>query len=937
MIKEHPLAKLAVAYPDLADTIAAVMKEKDRPADAESIALMVEETLWALSQEISFGRSVALGYVDLLGQKNKEEIIQYKDLVRRFGNQGPTLGKIMATHLVPVLKRNNKKLLERFIEVVNIMLNKGTYTLSRPLQILSSLLEGEELKAVISYLDLLGETFSQKLSYVQCQNFAQVLPQAVAAFSSSRRTFQIDMLKAVIQADFRLAYPFLDGLQNGLNLLSKDALNRFVSLGLDKFAQNRQQASKFIALESKLGIDTFNEMQVTVPISQVQHQLNRYLQARTGMSISVRPLSSLSRAYVEAHDMKPLACSDGQFIYLPPEIDMLPTKDENKALYKCLAKLEAGYYEFRTFEFDLQRVVERCQQKARSASGARQSHWILNLVSGTRHAEGLSDLERFFSIFPLKGLASDLFTIFEHGRIRLMLTQQYPGLMRQAISMFRRELDRMDKEKESPGSIFQLYLAIALGTSNQNHIGSKRGIAFDTAAFVNRFEKKMGRDCTVEACAELVAIIYPKIIEVLKQSGAIKNVEKDYIPLKTPFGRKIKPDLLFAAYRKYEGLAKALKTKIEEKGFKIYQSDLNRRLMENNGFLTHQDLKQMIFLSHKNNASHDITNPPDISIDLTWLDLTGLFADSGFTQLYIQDFSGTVAWHNEWNDNLQDYLQKYVRVLDQTTTSLTGDFYDVTLQRYRGLVKKIRYAFELLKPEGLIRLRQWIEGDEFDYRAMLDFAVDKKAGKIPSERLYIKHIKQLRDVSVLLLVDLSRSTANSISGSPTTVMNLEKEAIVLFCEALEVVGDDFAIAGFSGTGRLGVDYFRVKDFDEKTNDSIKQRINALAPRRSTRMGAAIRHATRQLEGLSSKIRLLIVLSDGFPNDVDYKQKYAVADTRKAISEARAKNICTHGITINIAGDSRLDDLYGNVHHNIISDVRELPDKLLRIYSGLTRH
>ena len=103
------------------------------------------------------------------------------------------------------------------------------------------------------------------------------------------------------------------------------------------------------------------------------------------------------------------------------------------------------------------------------------------------------------------------------------------------------------------------------------------------------------------------------------------------------------------------------------------------------------------------------------------------------------------------------------------------------------------------------------------------------------------------------------------------------------------------------------------------------------------MGAAIRHATRQLEGLSSKIRLLIVLSDGFPNDVDYKQNYAVEDTRKAISEARSKTIYTHGITINIAGDSRLDDLYGNVHHNIISDVRELPDRLLRIYSSLTRH
>jgi nitric oxide reductase activation protein len=151
------------------------------------------------------------------------------------------------------------------------------------------------------------------------------------------------------------------------------------------------------------------------------------------------------------------------------------------------------------------------------------------------------------------------------------------------------------------------------------------------------------------------------------------------------------------------------------------------------------------------------------------------------------------------------------------------------------------------------------------------------------------------------------------------------------------VGDTFAIAGFSGTGRLGVDYFRIKDFDENMDDDIRQRINGMAPQRSTRMGAAIRHATCQLEKVSARVRLLIIMGDGFPNDVDYKQDYAIEDTRKAIFEAHSKNIYAHAITVYFAGDSKLDDLYGDVHHNVISDVRELPDKLLRIYSGLTRH
>ena len=115
---------------------------------------------------------------------------------------------------------------------------------------------------------------------------------------------------------------------------------------------------------------------------------------------------------------------------------------------------------------------------------------------------------------------------------------------------------------------------------------------------------------------------------------------------------------------------------------------------------------------------------------------------------------------------------------------LSGDFYTRTLKQHQGLVQNIRYAFELLRPEGLIRLRQWVEGDEFDYRALLEFVMDKKAGKIPSDRLYIKHIKQTRDVAVLLLVDLSRSTSNTVYNSKVTILSVEKEAIVLFCDCL---------------------------------------------------------------------------------------------------------------------------------------------------------
>jgi nitric oxide reductase NorD protein len=234
-------------------------------------------------------------------------------------------------------------------------------------------------------------------------------------------------------------------------------------------------------------------------------------------------------------------------------------------------------------------------------------------------------------------------------------------------------------------------------------------------------------------------------------------------------------------------------------------------------------------------------------------------------------------------------------------------------------------------------LRQWREGDAFDYRALLDYALDKKAGLMPSDRLFIKRMKRVRDVAALLLVDLSRSTANTVDDRGTRVLDVEKQAIVLLCEALKVVGDRFAIAGFSGTGPLGVDYYRIKDLDAPLDDDRKSRIGAMAPQRSTRMGAAIRHATALLAPVQARVRLIIILGDGFPNDLAYKGTYAVEDTRRAVMEARSAAIHVKAITVNVVDNGQLDRLYGSTHHTLIGNVHDLPDKLVRVYSALTRH
>ena len=295
-----------------------------------------------------------------------------------------------------------------------------------------------------------------------------------------------------------------------------------------------------------------------------------------------------------------------------------------------------------------------------------------------------------------------------------------------------------------------------------------------------------------------------------------------------------------------------------------------------------------------------------------------------------------VVNHHEWDFRLADYLPDYVRVVDRTIKGVDGNFYAETLNRYHGLVQRTRQAFELLRPDGLSMMRQWHEGDQFDYRALIEFAVDRRLGRIPTDRLYIKRDKRQRDVAVMVLVDLSKSTSNFANGASESVLDIEKAALVLLSEALTVAGDRFALVGFSGSGRFNVDYWRIKDFSDRLDHHVHQRINAIAPLRSTRMGAAIRHAANNLARISAKVRLLLVLTDGYPNDVGYKQAYALADTHRAVFEAHAQHIFFKAIVVNISGEPNLDALYGKYQHTLISNIQELPDKLLRIYGTMTR-
>jgi nitric oxide reductase NorD protein len=295
---EEPLKSLFIVDPELANKVVALLTSQNADVSQKHLEMLVEESFRGMNQEISFGYAIALGFAEILGKKKASKIEIFRDLIRKTSQKGPTLGLLMANHLPPVLIYGTDYLLQKFLSTVSIMESKGTYTLKSALEVLSELLNAKEHAAASSFMDLLSETFSQDITYNQSLHLSHILPNAVRSFPRDIRIWLLPLLTRVIAADIHLTEPFLEGFEKGLNLLSKEALNRFIGIGLEKLVRGRNPASKFISLESGLGLETFQQLQVIASFSQVRHQLDQYLQARTGMALLVRPLSDLPEKFL---------------------------------------------------------------------------------------------------------------------------------------------------------------------------------------------------------------------------------------------------------------------------------------------------------------------------------------------------------------------------------------------------------------------------------------------------------------------------------------------------------------------------------------------------------------------------------------------------------------------------------------------------------------
>jgi len=304
------------------------------------------------------------------------------------------------------------------------------------------------------------------------------------------------------------------------------------------------------------------------------------------------------------------------------------------------------------------------------------------------------------------------------------------------------------------------------------------------------------------------------------------------------------------------------------------------------------------------------------------------------------EFEGLPPRHyKEWDYNTKTYRPDWVSLYETLHPSGNAADIDKLLDKHAGLAKQLKHILDLLKPQQYVRVRYQEEGSELDLDVAIRSLIDFKSGAQPDPRINMSHRHDGRDIAVMLLLDLSASLADTPEGCTQTILELSQEAVALLGWAIEHLGDKFAIAGFSSNTRHEVRYQHIKGYSEHWNDDVKARLAAMEAGYSTRMGAALRHAAHYLGAQTAEKKLLLVLTDGEPSDIDVDdQRLLIEDSRKAVQELDQDGIYTYCINLDAnvkpGEDDYVMDIFGN-QYTIIDKIERLPEKLPQLFMALT--
>ncbi len=293
--------------------------------------------------------------------------------------------------------------------------------------------------------------------------------------------------------------------------------------------------------------------------------------------------------------------------------------------------------------------------------------------------------------------------------------------------------------------------------------------------------------------------------------------------------------------------------------------------------------------------------------------------------------------YSEWDYQIQLERPAWATVLEKRAK--TGDLgvIDEIVKQHKREIHRMKFLLDAMQPQGVQRIRKLEDGDEIDINAAIQSFTDIRLGNQPDPRIMMRSVRKTRDFSILVLLDLSESTNEKVQDQEYSVRELTQQACVLLADAISKVGDPFAIHGFCSDGRHDVEYTRFKDFDQHWDDEPKARLAGMTGQLSTRMGAAIRHAGHHLKLQRSAKKLLIVITDGEPADIDVRDpQYLRMDTKKAVEDVAKFGVLTYCMSLDPRADNYVSRIFGQKNYMVVDHVQRLPEKLPLLYAGLTR-
>ncbi|MEA3244419.1 MAG: VWA domain-containing protein [Pseudomonadota bacterium] len=292
--------------------------------------------------------------------------------------------------------------------------------------------------------------------------------------------------------------------------------------------------------------------------------------------------------------------------------------------------------------------------------------------------------------------------------------------------------------------------------------------------------------------------------------------------------------------------------------------------------------------------------------------------------------------YQEWDYQIQLHRPDWTTLYERRQPKADPEMIENIITEYKPVAHRIKQIIDLLTPEGVQRVRNMEDGDEIDINAAIDAMVAIRMGEQPNPRITMRNVLKNRDLAVVVLMDLSESTNETVEGSDKTILQLTREATTLVATAINGIGDPFALHGFASDGRHDVQYYRFKDFNQHFDDDAKSRLAGMQGGLSTRMGAAMRHAGQHLLRQPERRKLLLIITDGEPADIDERDpQHLRHDTKKAVEELYSKGVMSYCLTLDANADTYVKRIFGANNYTIIDNVQRLPEKLPVLFATLT--